>query len=95
MKEVRGNDSKIYIIGNKRDLKESRAVSTERIAEYANREGLKFYEVSALDGEGVTEMFMDVCTDLAQLEVNQSQRVTHELSEATKKELQQRQATCC
>lgn len=53
VREVRGNDSKIYLIGNKKDLKESRVVSTEQIAEYANREGLKFYEMSALDGENV------------------------------------------
>lgn len=34
-------------------------------------------------------MFTDVCTDLAQLELGQSnQRVTHELSEAYKKQIQ-------
>lgn len=87
VKEVRGNDSKIYIIGNKRDMKDTRVISTERLAEYANREGLKFYEVSALDGENVNEMFMDVCTDLAQLEQLQPTRVTHELSEAYKKQI--------
>ena len=87
VKEVRGNDSKIYIIGNKREMKEARAVSTERLAEYANREGLKFYEVSALDGENIPEKFMDVFTDLAHLEQTQPTRATHELSEAYKKQI--------
>lgn len=53
VKEVRGNEAKMYLIANKRDLKEARKVELEQIVEFANREGLKFYEVSAKDGDGV------------------------------------------
>jgi predicted GTPase len=65
-------DPKIYIIANKRDLEDKRVVSSERLIDYASKEGVKFYEISARDGFGIKEMFIDIATDLTSYEPQKS-----------------------
>lgn len=48
------------IVGNKCDLKERIAVSQDTIKKYCAELGLKYYEISALTGENVKEMWEDV-----------------------------------
>jgi Ras-related protein Rab-1A len=46
-----------FIIGNKSDLVDQRAVSSEEIKQLANELGLEYVEISALSGENVDEAF--------------------------------------
>eukprot|EP00005_Dracoamoeba_jomungandri_P002639 CAMPEP_0174261962 /NCGR_PEP_ID=MMETSP0439-20130205/12692_1 /TAXON_ID=0 /ORGANISM="Stereomyxa ramosa, Strain Chinc5" /LENGTH=194 /DNA_ID=CAMNT_0015346583 /DNA_START=95 /DNA_END=679 /DNA_ORIENTATION=- len=48
---------KRVLVGNKCDLKNKRAVTTERGEEYANGVGLEFVESSAKEGENVNSVF--------------------------------------
>lgn len=48
------------LVGNKRDLDDERQVTTKRAKEYADNNDINedmIFEVSALDGTGVQEMF--------------------------------------
>ena len=45
------------LIGNKCDLKENRAISTEEGQELADKYGILFYESSAKDGTNIKEIF--------------------------------------
>ena len=45
------------LIGNKIDLEDKRAISTDEGQEYATQNGLIFMETSAKTGEGVEEIF--------------------------------------
>ena len=45
------------LIGNKCDLKDNRSISTEEGQELAEKNGIPFYETSALDGTNIKEIF--------------------------------------
>ena len=47
------------LIGNKCDLKDNRAISTEEGQELAGKYGILFYETSALDGTNIKEIFKE------------------------------------
>jgi hypothetical protein len=49
-------------IGNKCDLRHARAVETRRAADFAKKEGMFFFETSALDTTNVDEAFTQVRT---------------------------------
>ena len=49
--------SKIILIGNKKDMEESRAVSTDEGNEFAKKHGIPFFETSAFTGENVNLAF--------------------------------------
>ena len=50
------------VVGNKCDLKERIAISQDIIKKYCAELGLKYYEISALTGENVNEMWEDILT---------------------------------
>lgn len=65
----------VLLVGNKSDLKSSRAVSSEEAASYAKKHGiiligLRFYigigfiETSALDSSNVEKAFINVINDI-------------------------------
>ena len=65
MKELRnvvGGHIVVMLVGNKRDLRHLRAVSTEEAQAFAKEHGLFFIETSALDGTNVKSAFWNLLT---------------------------------
>lgn len=60
MREVRGEEALILIIGNKKDLEDDRAVQFGTATEEFKKLGLTFMEVSAKSGANVKEFFKDL-----------------------------------
>ena len=56
-KDLAPRTVQLVLVGNKSDLEESRAISTERGAELAQENKMLFFETSALNGNGVEEAF--------------------------------------
>ena len=48
------------IVGNKRDLDLSRRVDAARARAFADLQGLRYFETSALSGEGVDQLFEEL-----------------------------------
>ena len=64
IKENRGEDVCIRIIGNKIDCEQERAVTYEQAREKFAQHGSAFIEVSAKSGENLDKLFTDTCEDL-------------------------------
>ncbi|KAJ8765738.1 hypothetical protein K2173_014860 [Erythroxylum novogranatense] len=67
LEELRNHADKnivIILIGNKTDLEDERAVSTEDAKEFAQKEGLFFLETSALQATNVDDAFLTVLTEI-------------------------------
>ena len=60
MREVRGDEALILVIGNKKDLEDERQVPTSNASENLKNLGLTFMEVSAKTGANVKEFFKDL-----------------------------------
>ena len=56
--------TKLVLFGNKSDLKEGRQIKKEEGEEYAKRNNIKFFEVSAKDGTNVSEGFEYIFKDI-------------------------------
>jgi Ras-related protein Rab-4B len=48
------------LIGNKIDLTSERKVSTVEAADFAAQNSLSFFEASALSGEGIDDIFIEI-----------------------------------
>ena len=64
IKEKSSKDIKLIIIGNKIDLKESKAVTTEQALSKAKELGSPLMETSALDSTNVKEAFYDLLKEM-------------------------------
>ncbi|WVZ58671.1 hypothetical protein U9M48_008913 [Paspalum notatum var. saurae] len=67
LEELRGHADKnivIMLVGNKNDLEEERAVSTEDAREFAEKENLFFLETSALQATNVENAFQTVLSEI-------------------------------
>lgn len=60
MREVRGDEALILIVGNKKDIEDERAVQANVATEEFKKLGLPFMEVSAKTGANVKEFFKDL-----------------------------------
>jgi GTPase SAR1 family protein len=61
-------DIVLVLVGNKKDLNESRQVFIEDINKWREKvNNIKYYEVSAFTGEGVTEMFNESIKETIEL----------------------------
>ena len=61
----------VALAGNKADLELLRAVKYDTAAEYAKMCNIKiFYETSALNGQNIDQIFMDIASVLAQRKLN-------------------------
>ena len=52
------------LVGNKTDLAEKRAVSTAEAQDFAEQNGLKFFETSALSGDRIEDTFIETAHDV-------------------------------
>jgi Ras-related protein Rab-6A len=64
IRNERGNDVIIALVGNKVDLSEKRQVSVEEGEDKAKKEGIQFIEVSAKAGLNVKALFRKLATSL-------------------------------
>ncbi|XP_072965349.1 ras-related protein RABA4c-like [Typha angustifolia] len=67
VEELRAHADKsivVMLIGNKADLTQKRAVSTEEAIEFAEEQGLFFSEASALTGEHVERAFLSLIDEI-------------------------------
>lgn len=69
VREDRGNNILIVLLGNKSDLEEARVVSTADADAKAKETGVLFREVSAKDGTNVSEIFKAMIKELISNEV--------------------------
>ena len=57
----------IYLVGNKIDLFDRREVSKEEGIEYAEKEKLRFFEISCKTKEGINEFYNDLVNQILEL----------------------------
>jgi len=56
----------LVLVGNKIDLQQDRKVTKESAEELATEYGMDFYEVSALSGENIDQLFYGICNFISQ-----------------------------
>eukprot|EP01022_Parablepharisma_sp_SALTPOND_P012851 TRINITY_DN1668_c0_g1_i7.p2 TRINITY_DN1668_c0_g1~~TRINITY_DN1668_c0_g1_i7.p2 ORF type:complete len:237 (-),score=31.23 TRINITY_DN1668_c0_g1_i7:1226-1849(-) len=64
IRQHRGDEIVIILVGNKTDLLEAQKVSIEQATEYANKEGIHFLNCSAKDGVGINPIFEKIAIEL-------------------------------
>jgi len=74
----------ILMVGNKSDLVESRAVTTEEASTFAEENGLKFIETSAMNASNVEEAFTTILTESYRYVSNKPLHKDFEEPEASK-----------
>ncbi|KAH0793523.1 ras-related protein Rab-5B [Histomonas meleagridis] len=83
----------ICLAGNKSDLSQMRAVSYENVVKYANSHGLRiFKETSALTGENIEQLFIEIARILAKGVPNEQDIPKIEIAE---RQSQQKEKKCC
>jgi GTPase involved in cell partitioning and DNA repair len=59
----------LFIVGNKLDLEEGREVTKADGEKFAAEHNGFFREVSALNGDGVSELFKDIAVEMSKMKV--------------------------
>lgn len=77
VRNERGNDVIIMLVGNKTDLSDRRQVSTEEGEDKAKQENIMFIETSAKAGFNIKPLFRKLATALPGMESAQSQGSTN------------------
>lgn len=77
MRNERGNDVIIILVGNKTDLSEKRQVSVEEGEDKASKEGIMFIESSAKAGFNIKALFRKLATALPGIESTQPPPATN------------------
>ena len=62
----------IYLVGNKIDLYDRREVSKEEAIEYAEKEKLRFFEISCKTKEGLNEFYNDLVNHILEIYIAQT-----------------------
>jgi GTPase SAR1 family protein len=73
VRNERGNDVIIIVVGNKTDCSEKRQVSVEEGEDKSNKEGIMFIETSAKAGFNIKALFRKLATALPGMESAQVQ----------------------
>lgn len=58
----------VYLVGNKCDLKKERRVTGTTIEDFASKNQVQYFEVSALSGEAISSLFEKIGSDIQNLE---------------------------
>ena len=66
----------LCIVGNKSDLESSRQVSYEEGKEFADKKKAMFFEVSAMNGKNVTELFTEMTRKIKSSQPNKQENDT-------------------
>jgi len=64
VRESRGSDTLIFVVGNKLDLETDRNVNSEKAEAQVKAQGINYYEVSAKTGRNLNDMFKSLCSIL-------------------------------
>jgi Ras-related protein Rab-6A len=72
VRNERGNDVIIILVGNKTDLSEKRQVSVEEGEDKSTKEGIMFIETSAKAGFNIKALFRKLATALPGMESAQA-----------------------
>jgi GTPase SAR1 family protein len=68
LKELRENVNTdnvcLTLVGNKSDLRHLRAISKDEAMDFADANGMKFIETSALDAVNITQTFKEMISDI-------------------------------
>lgn len=70
VRDSRGTDTLIFVVGNKIDLEADRNVKTERAEAQMKTLGINYYEVSAKTGRNLNDMFKSLCSILMNVPVD-------------------------
>ena len=92
--DVAKNDVIKILIGNKCDLESSREISTEEAKEYAEQNGMVYFETSAKSGENVSEAINE-CLNRIESNPNQAQNVGLQPSDTVFSENESKKGGCC
>ena len=66
-KEKIENDYKMIVVGNKKDDKKGRQIKFEMLEDFAKKNDVLFFEVSAKTGEGIDKIFNSMVQELLKL----------------------------
>ncbi|CAD8107215.1 unnamed protein product [Paramecium sonneborni] len=91
VKEERGDEVLIYILGNKTDLEQDRQVQTDQAEAKAKELGAQFSEVSAKSAHNVAEFFKKLSYDLQGSPNEQQQQQQPQQQKAPQLQQQQNQ----
>ncbi|XP_035661840.1 dnaJ homolog subfamily C member 27-like [Branchiostoma floridae] len=69
-----GLNSEVVVVANKTDLKTKRVISMADGRKWASAHKLKYYETSAVTGEGVQQMFQDLLMSVREREAQKDKR---------------------
>lgn len=86
VKESRGSDCLIFVVGNKLDLESERNVNTEKAEAQMKSQGINYYEVSAKTGRNLNETFRSLCSILMNVPVD---NIMEKMDKPVKKEATQ------
>lgn len=55
----------LYLVGNKTDLCDNRAIETEKVKQFARENEMRYFEVSAKTGENIEYLFHELAEELS------------------------------
>ena len=74
LKEYSETNPSIILVGNKIDLP-NKAVSTEEVKEIADKYDVNFFEVSALTGEGIDNIFDNITNEIYNSKIEEKENL--------------------
>lgn len=84
----------VYIIGNKIDVN-TYSIEKETATEFAKNKGLKYFDVSAKTGEGITELFNTSIDDISILVKNKQLTDLAGIKKPYLEEIPEKERKCC
>lgn len=77
------NPISLFVVGNKLDLENARAVTYKEGAQYAEQIGAAFHETSALNGEGIQKVIIALAEHLLERQIAQNAPAIHLTSDSS------------